>query len=344
MKKKYIELAEQIKEFILSRNLTEGERLPSEKNLAEIFIANHVTIRKALAVLEAEGVIHKIPSRGNFVGKGRLKKNRSGLIGVLIPEKDPFFFDMLTALESRLNMFGYAPVLQISQRSPAREIEAMKKFAALGVEGIIATPNKECRELYLDPDIPLIFFDNMIDGAGVPYVLNDDFQAAISAVEHLISLGHSRIAYIGGFGDHSSTQRHNGYRAALKKHAVAIRPEFICPREYSREWGYSAARELFEHDTVPTAVFCGNDSIAAGLLRYLMTHGIQCPGRVSVIGCCNAPFSEDIGLTTVDQQTEKLAETLWQILHTVINGGTAPPAVLMPSRLLLRRTTGVCTE
>jgi len=344
MKKKYIDLTFKLKEFIRSRKMSDGERLLPEKKLAEMLQVNHVTLRKALAVLETEGLIHKIASKGNFIGKAPHKTAKTNLIGLLIPEKDPFFFDILIALEKHLSLFNCGLVLQVSQRIPAREAEALKYFIDQGVDGIIAVPNRECAELYRQLKTPTVFFDNMIDGIHIPYVLNDDFKAAESVIEYLLSMGHRRIAYIGGQGDHSSTQRCRGYLATLKKHKLPINDNYIYSCEYSREWGYSAGEKLLALPEAPSAIFCGNDSIASGLLRYLMTCGVKCPEQISVIGCCNAPFSEDIGLSTVDQDTDNLVKMLWQTLQSIINGMPTTPVVLMPSRLIIRRTTGASID
>ena len=346
MRKIYIDLADKLKNYIRIYNFKDGQRLSSEKKLAEEFGVNHLTVRKALALLEDENIIHKIPSKGSFVGKAPLSKHRNKLIGLLIPEKDPFFFDILIALEKHLALFNYGLIVQVSQRIPARETETLKFFATHDVDGIIAVPNRECAKLYKKLEIPTVFFDNMIDKLNIPYVLNDDFRAASDVVEYLISLGHRRIAHIGGHGDHSSLQRQRGYVTALMKHNIEIKENYIFSREYSREWGYAAGEELLSlpEDQIPTAVFCGNDSIASGFLRCLMTRNIPCPEQISVIGCCNAPFSEDIGLSTVDQDTENLTRMLWQTLQALINGNPAAPLVLMPSRLVIRRTTGAVNK
>ena len=337
--KKYLVAADKIAELISTKNLVVGDRLPSEKTLAEEFEINHITLRKGMEVLAKKELIHTIPSLGSFVGKSPVRKKLSNLAGILIPEHEPFFFDVITALENRLALFDYSLLIHISNRSPLREEMALNSFLKKNVDGIIAAPNRECIELYRKIECPVVFFDNLIAGLKVPYVVNDDFQAACSAIEHLVSLGHCRIAYVGGQGDHSSCQRHNGYQTVLKKYGLENNPEYIKQQEYSRQWGYTAAEALMRLKIPPTAVFCGNDSIASGLLRYLMIYGIKCPEQLSVIGCCNAPFSEDIGLSTVDQQPAQLAECIWNSLQAAISGKKVPAAVMIPSRVIIRRTT-----
>ena len=341
MKKKYPEAVNAIDRYIREHALLDGDRLPAEKRLAEVLGLNHITVRKALSILAGEEKVHTVPCRGNFVGKAAVRSSRTRLVGLLVPDPDSFFYDIIAALEYRISMFDYSPLIHFSRRSRLREESALNSMCRRKVEGIIAVPDRNCADLYAQLKIPLIFFDNMIEGLNIPYVINDDFQAALSATEHLISLGHRRIAHLGGNEVHSSFQRLNGFRTALERHAIPIAPELILSREYSREWGYTAAETLFRSPHPPTAVFCGNDSIASGLLRYLLTYGIACPQEVSVIGCCNAPFSEDIGLTTVDQQTSQLAECLWNSLYTAMTGKQLPPAIIIPSRLLLRRTTAI---
>jgi len=340
--KRYPDAAAAIADYIKDNKLKNNERLPAEKQLAELLDFNHVTIRKGLALLAESGKIHTVPCRGNFVGKGTPAVNRSRLIGILVPDPDSFFYDIIAELEYRMAMFDYSPVIHYTRRSTMREESALNSLVSRGVEGIIAVPGKECRELYRQLELPLVFFDDFLEGENIPYIINDDFQSAFVAVEHLVTLGHRRIAYVGGNDVHSAKQRYNGYCAALEKHQIKSDPAMILQREYSREWGYAAAECLFRGTSLPTAVFCGNDSIASGLLRYLLNYNILCPETVSVIGCCNAPFSEDIGLSTVDQQNSKLAESLWDNLYSLIRGNQVAPVIVMPSRLLLRRTTGRC--
>ena len=339
MQKKYPDAANAITAYIRNNRLRDGDRLPGEKPLAEMLGLNHITIRKALSVLAENGLIHTLPCRGNFVGKIPAKPQRTRLVGLLVPDPDSFFYDTVAALEYLMAMFDYSPLIHYTRRSLLREESAINSMLRRQVEGIIAVPCRECAEIYAKVELPLIFFDNLIEGLDVPYVINDDFQAGFSAAEHLISLGHRRIAHLGGNDVHSTFQRLNGYRAAMDKHHIPVVPEYLASREYSREWGYTAAETLFRLPEPPTAIFCGNDSIASGLLRYLLTYNIDCPGQVSVIGCCNAPFSEDIGLSTVDQQTSRLAECLWNSLYAAMTGKELPPATIIPARLIIRRTT-----
>ena len=138
--------------------MRDGERLLPEKKLAKMFHVNHLTLRKALAALEEEGLLHKIASKGNFIGKAPQKNSKSNLIGLLIPEKDPFFFDIIIALEKHLSLFNCGLVLQVSQRIPAREAEILKYFAAgeltelspsLTVSARTSTDNSKLQQYFL---------------------------------------------------------------------------------------------------------------------------------------------------------------------------------------------------
>jgi GntR family transcriptional regulator len=89
---KFSNLAEDIRQLIYKEQLKQNETLPSERKLAEIFSVNHLTVRKALKLLEQQGIIYKVPSRGNFVGTKPVVSRTNSLIGLLLPEKEIFFF------------------------------------------------------------------------------------------------------------------------------------------------------------------------------------------------------------------------------------------------------------
>jgi len=339
--KKYPALAEQICRLIAKGRLQQGASLPSEKRMASIFKANHLTIRKALKVLETRGLIYKIPSRGNFVGKRPSKHKRSNLIGVLFPDKELFFYDILSELEAKMHLFGFHPVVNITLGSQEKEKNALEFFDNINVDGIIAAPNRACVPIYQQIGIPTVFFDVFLETVLVPYVIVDDKGGAQRAVEHLLGLNHRRIAHIGGMGDETCQQRLQGYVSALERNRITVDKDYIKQRDYSRQWGYYAAQELFEKQKPPTAVFCGNDTIAAGTLRFLRSHSIDCPREVSVIGFGNIALAEDIDLSTVTQSSRRIANAVWENIRMLLEGDTPVMETKIATELVIRNTTAL---
>jgi DNA-binding LacI/PurR family transcriptional regulator len=341
---KYLDLAERVLALIADRRLKDGDALPPEKRLAALFGVNHLTVRKALKHLEQRGLTHALPSCGNYVGRRPRNRHRTHLIGVLFPDAESFFYDIATELESRMAHFGLAPVICLSHGSPERERRALEFFDSVGVCGIAAAPNAACADAYRRIEVPTVFFDSRIADVTVPYVITDDFEGARHGVEHLLSLGHRLIAHIGALGDETSQQRLAGFRTALKDAGVNVPSGLIRLKEYSRQWGYYAAEQILGNRPGPTAVFCGNDTIASGVLRYLRARGIACPADVSVLGFSNSQLSADLELSSVDQPREVIAKAVWKNLQACMRGETPGLETKILTSLVVRRSTSTAAR
>lgn len=339
--RKFVGLGDAILGMIRDKGLRDGDKLPSEKELAKAFRVNHLTVRKALKLLESRRAIFTLPSKGNFVGKPVGLERGSGLIGVLFPEEETFYYEILSRLESRMALAGYSPVVHVSRWSPERERQVLEKFVRLKVEGIIAVPNIDCAALYRKLDIPVVFFDTYITGDVFPYVITGDREGGIAAVEHLVALGHRRIAYVGSIHEKTSESRRAAYGEVLARHGIREKPSYCLEKEYSHEWGYNAASQLFTASAgnAPSAVFCGNDAIASGVLSYLGLRRIQVPGEVSVMGFGNVGYSEYIGLSTVDQPRDRITHMVWKNMRTLLARQPVSGGTVIPTSLIVRKTT-----
>ena len=161
--------------------------------------------------------------------------------------------------------------------------------------------------------IPVMFFDNKIDELDIPYVISDDFGGAYGLTEYLISMGHQRIAHIGGGDDITAQQRLAGWKAAMLDHDIMVDESLVMLNSYSRDWGYYAAREIL-NDNPPTALFCGNDTLAAGAMRYLHEYNITC----SVTGFGDTEIAGDLDLTSVNQAQDLIAANIARILSRLL--------------------------
>ena len=338
-KAKYIDVSEAILSFIKKEKLKDGSRLPSEKLLASEFGVNHLTVRRALDILNKDGFISKIPSRGNFVGKSVAAPAKSRLIGVIFPEYNTFFSEILSGLESRMNIFGASPVVHFTRGSVERERRIIENLLDIGVNGLISAPSAGCAEEYGDLRIPSVFFDSYIENMDIPCVVTDDKSGAFAAVEHLILMGHKSIAYVGG-RDKTSALRKAGYVEALSKYSANVMDDYCLEKEYSRQWGFDAAASLVSMRKRPTAVFCANDLIAAGVMGYLSSRSLRAPDDFSIVGFGNMSFAEDIGLSTVDQPIGLIVENIWKNMMMLRNGEKVTGKTVISTSLIVRRTSG----
>ena len=338
---KYIALAGSIQQLMQDMELKSGDSLPSERKLAEHFKCNHITVRKSLRLLAQKNIIHTIASKGNFAGAAPLQRSRSNLIWFIFPEDEIFYYKIFSSVEKMIASNKMHPVVHLTGGSEFKETELLDYCDKAGFLALIAVPNRLCAEHYRRMSIPVLFFDIPMEDVPIPQIVTDDHSGAFSATEHLISYGHRRIAHIGSEYDFTGEQRLNGFLDALAKHGIRHDKNLVKMRYPSREWGYYAARELFKGTKIPTAVFCSNDTIASGVMNYCAQNGIRVPQDLSVVGFGNTLTSEDLNLSSVSQNSEKIVNSLCSNLNLVLRGETPPSRIIIPTSFISRGTVAV---
>lgn len=193
--------------------------------------------------------------------------------------------------------------------------------------------------------IPVIAID--------PYVMSKDADVTISATnweggktatEHLIELGHRRIALINGLSDFlPGIERMHGYRAALEEAGVGVDNDLIFPGRYTFGSGFDAAEEIMRLSEPPTAVFALSDRMALGAIRAFESHGIRVPGDISVIGFDNSPGAElaTPALTTIAQPLSDMGRLAVRTLRDIAAGHSATSTrIKLVTSLVIRSSTG----
>ena len=336
---KYIGLAGDIRLLIKERKLRQGQALPSERQLAKQFECTQLTVRKALKLLENERLIHKVPSKGNFVGSRSQNSPQKGIIGFIFPDDEIFYYKIFSALEAKFDAMNLHPIVHLTHNSKDKEDKILKFLEDIGADALIAVPNAECLDTYRKLTVPVLFFDQYLSELDTPRIICDDYQGAVAAVEYLVALGHKKIAHVSGTYDLTSRLRRRGYLETLANHGIQVPPDYIKCQDPTREWGYYAARELFTGHGRPTAVFCGNDTIAAGVYRYFNEKKIRVPEDCSIIAFGNTPISEDLNLASVSQNSARIINAIASNLQIVLNGKNAPRETLIGTSLMLRGST-----
>ncbi len=153
-------------------------------------------------------------------------------------------------------------------------------------------------------------------------VLVNDKSGALSITQHLIDLGHKKIAFISGDQHHESTKaRLAGFKQAMKTNNLPINDQLIINGNYSFESGVDGAKALLEYSDRPTAIVACNDEIAAGALFAARLEGLSIPSELSIVGFEDSPFSRQTWpkLTTVHQPNGKIAQTATELLIANLN-------------------------
>jgi DNA-binding LacI/PurR family transcriptional regulator len=273
-----------------------------------------------------------------------LVTRRSQTIGMLGSEMSQYGpSNTLLAVQQAAREAGYfVSIAGLDEVSPETIEGAVMRFMDQNVDGIVVqVPHAGIFEtlLELDLDIPVVAVgaagESRLGGAAI-----DQRDGARQAVDHLISLGHRRIAHLAGPGGWIDTEaRIDGWRDALASAGLTDGP--LYEGDWSAASGFRAGREIASGSGI-TAVFAGNDQMALGLLRSFSDAGISVPGDISVVGFDDWPESEFFvpPLTTVRQDFRELGRRCIQVMLAELDGGErGVAAAAVTPELVVRGTS-----
>ncbi|MGE5676001.1 MAG: LacI family DNA-binding transcriptional regulator, partial [Mycobacterium leprae] len=239
----------------------------------------------------------------------QLKSRRTQTIGVLFPGVDlpgdlagnPFYWQLLSAIEAEGRGLGYR--VMFAQVTPDDDLAFVLERNLDGLVILGAYAEFPLVERAVALGRPLILIDSYVE-RDCGQVRIDDYQGGYQATQHLIALGHRRIALVTGtrrqHGVHH--ERYRGYRAAL---AEAGLMELVTEGPVTVEGGCDMASQLLRRTDPPTAIFASADNLAFGVLAAARELGLSVPGRLSVVGFDDLPLSSLVtpALTTIRQDT-----------------------------------------
>lgn len=311
-------------------------------NAATRSLVNEKTARKVLDAAEELGY------RPNPIARG-LKTSRSGTIGVLIPDlTNPLFPPIVRGIEDRLATKGYTAVLANSDNDPGKERIHVEMMLGRQVEGFILATAELDDPLIADvvgSDIPVVLVNRTADIERAFSVIGRDRLGTRLAVDHLVGLGHKRIAHIVGPERFSTGRaRHEGFLSAMRHHGLEPDPDLIrFGDSFTEDQGAARFQELLDTGKDFTAVFAGNDLLALGCYDVMAEKGIACPGGLSVIGYNDMPLIDKLRppLTTIRiPQYEIGAHAAGLLLERLENPDAPPRTVLVEPELIVRSSTG----
>ena len=290
----------------------------SIKDIAKAAGVSHSTVSRALSDSplvsdETKARIRRLAEEMGYSPNSlarSLVTRQTHTVGVVVTTiADPFIAEVVHGIEATAQDHGYTVILCNSGAVPEREIAAVETLRSKRVDGVIVTSSR-IGALYLDHleriGVPIVLINNHNEDSGryTFTVTVDNRHGGYLATEHLIQLGHRRIAYVTAPADHSSdADRMYGYRQALVAGGIEPDPTLIVPGNGRADGGERALEALRALDAPPTAVFCYNDMTAIGLIAAARRAGLSVPQDMAVVGFDDIPFATYCypSLTTIAQ-------------------------------------------
>jgi DNA-binding LacI/PurR family transcriptional regulator len=248
-------------------------------------------------------------------------------VGVVVTTiADPFVAEVVQGIEATAHDHGYTVILSSSGAAPEREIAAVEMLRSKRVDAVIVTSSR-IGALYLEHleriGVPIVLINNHNEQSGryTFTVSVDNRHGGYLATEHLIRLGHRRIAYVTARHDLSSDQqRMLGYRQALAAAGIQPDPVLVVPGNGRADGGEQALEALTALDAPPSGVFCYNDMTAIGLITAARQAGLAVPRDLAVVGFDDLPFARYCypPLTTVAQPTLEIGRLAMKMALSLI--------------------------
>ncbi|PTM94236.1 LacI family DNA-binding transcriptional regulator [Mycoplana dimorpha] len=287
-------------------------------------------------------------------GAANLRQTASSkIVGIVVNDlTNSFFAELAVGMDMVMQSAGFVQFLANTGESLDRQREVIASMHEHGISGLIISPARGTEAADFKPltaaGIPVVIVVRNIAGAKVSSLLSDNYAGAREATEHLLSLGHRRIAFLGGFSDTTvALERVHGYRDALVQAGIAADDALIVNSAPSRAGGVAAVERAMLLAEPPTAALCFNDAVAFGVCDGLRARGVE-PGRdfgvVGFDGVIEAQAAVP-ALTTVSVDPQGMGRRAAQMLLKQINSGRVEAEAMVTSvRLAVRQSCGAAMK
>lgn len=289
-------------------------------------------------------VVKELNYAPNMVARSMRTKSTQ-TIGVIVPELNVFFAEIVSEIETQLYQHGYNMLMCSTAEDKQREIDSLNSFLQRNIDGMILLGTDLNEEtLVEDYPVPIVMVDRQI-GAKCPSVFLDNELGGYLATKHLCENQARRIALIVGSTELQTYQRRaSGYRRALREFEIAYDERLVCHCDrVCYEAGWEAMKQLSDQRVAYDAVFAANDFYAIGALKYLLECGVSVPHEVKVVGFDDIQTSQLVtpALTTIRQPKAEMGSICVKLILDMIHGVDHPEKVELSPELVIRQSSCV---
>ncbi|GLU31419.1 LacI family transcriptional regulator [Trinickia caryophylli] len=276
-----------------------------------------------------------------------LKKGATKLIGLVVPDiTNPFFTELVHSVQKRARALGYAVLLCDSERDLEQErryLQMLRAHLAVGAIICAAGPDESYNDLSNDVGImPIVAVDHIIRPDVYDSVVLDNVAASRVVMEHMLALGHTRVAILSGPQYLvPGRDRLAGFVEALRGAGLEPVPELVREGAFGEQDAYASAQALVSMAQRPSAIFATNNQMLIGAMRAIAEAGLSCPADISVAAIDDFPWAAAFSpaLTTVRQPVDEMAGAALNMLVERIEGlQTTPRHVVFDPELVIRQS------
>lgn len=288
--------------------------------------------------------LHYVP---NAMAKSLRSKSTHIIALVVTDVANPFWTTIARGVEDTAATNGFHVILCNTDENPEKESNYISVLLQRRIDGIIIAPSTaDARRLtsLKRHDVPCVLIDRQVKGFRTDVVCSDGREGARRLTEHLIRLGHRRIAIISGPA-HISTaeERFAGYRQALQKHGISVDQNLIKQGSYKEDDSFQFAGELLSIHPRPTAIFATNNSMAVGVLRALRAAGLRVPEDIALVCFDDIPQASAIYpfLTVCAQDPYKMGVLSAELLiDRIQRKRRRAREIILETKLIIRKSCG----
>ena len=283
-----------------------------------------------------------------------LRANRTHVVGIVVPNAGfHFYSEIVRAAEKEAGDHGFQCFLcqnHCESGQIEKEINALREYRVDGI--MIVTASSMASPLAYrslkQHKVPFVVVDVPTESVKTHFVGSDNFEAGRVATEHLLKLGHRRIAFLKGYHENPGAQeRLKGYMNALLEFGISVQDDLMTGDGFEFESGQRAISTLLDRHISFSALIASSDFAALGAVQELGRRRLRVPDDISLIGCGNLDFSAMVTptLTTIDQHPLQLGRQAMHLLVDQIEGrANASQKILVKPDLVFRESTASPSE
>ncbi len=282
----------------------------------------------------------------NALARGFVTK-RSKTIGLILPTiTNPIFAESTKGVQDYVNKNGYQVILGSTDYQQKKEAKLIQAFREMRVDGVLIVTtdlkNQWLQDM-IEDQFPFVLLYSTVREGPLSSVGVDNHLGGYIATEHLVKMGHRRIAMLAGTFSSSdkSYDRWQGYRKCLEDNGLDYDPKFLVQSPFELEKGKEGIAQLLSRKDKPTAVFCSNDYLAIGALNGAFEMGVQVPDDISIIGFDDIPLASYLRptLSTIRQPAYQMgAEGAAMLMQRIAEPLEKPTHRLLDLELVIRNS------